>query len=138
LPCRSAAVTDLSPRLIARYRERRSRHTTGALDLSDEELLRNLGCTVEEEGRLAPTNAGVLLFCEDPYRFLRQNEITCAQFKGADMLRIIDRRDLRGPLPDLVVEAEQFLYRHIRIGHEVIGFEGLTTGSTRGRLCARL
>jgi ATP-dependent DNA helicase RecG len=66
-----------------------------------------------------------LLFCEDPYRFLRQNEITCAQFKGADMLRIIDRRDLRGPLPDLVVEAEQFLYRHIRIGHEVIGFEGI-------------
>jgi ATP-dependent DNA helicase RecG len=125
LPCRSAAVTDLFPRLIARYRDRRSRHTTGALELSDEELLRNLGCTVEEEGRLAPTNAGVLLFCEDPYRFLRQNEITCAQFKGADMLRIIDRRDLRGPLPDLVVEAEQFLYRHIRIGHEVIGFEGI-------------
>jgi ATP-dependent DNA helicase RecG len=118
-------MTDLSPRLVARYRDRRSRHTTGALDLSDEELLRNLGCTVEEEGRLAPTNAGVLLFCEDPYRFLRQNEITCAQFKGADMLRIIDRRDLRGPLPDLVVEAEQFLYRHIRIGHEVIGFEGI-------------
>jgi ATP-dependent DNA helicase RecG len=125
LPCRSAAVTDLSPRLIARYRDRRSRHTAGVLDLSDEDLLRNLGCTVEEEGRLVPTNAGVLLFCEDPYRFLRQNEITCAQFKGADMLRIIDRRDLRGPLPDLVVEAEQFLYRHIRIGHEVIGFEGI-------------
>jgi predicted HTH transcriptional regulator len=58
LPCRSAAVTDLFPRLIARYRDRRSRHTAGALDLSDEELLRNLGCTVEEEGRLVPTNAG--------------------------------------------------------------------------------
>ncbi|OIO93876.1 MAG: hypothetical protein AUK03_07585 [Anaerolineae bacterium CG2_30_64_16] len=125
LPCRSAALTDLSPTLIARYGERRSRHTAGALDLSNEELLRNLGCTVEEEGRLVPTNAGVLLFCEDPYRFLRQNEITCVQFKGTDMLRTIDRRDLRGPLPDLVVEAEQFLYRHIRIGHEVIGFEGI-------------
>jgi ATP-dependent DNA helicase RecG len=67
----------------------------------------------------------VLLFCEDPYRFLRQNEITCAQFKGADMLRTIDRKDLRGALPDLVMVAEQFLYRHIRIGHEVIGFEGI-------------
>lgn len=125
LPCRAAALSDLSPRLIARYRERRNRHTAGVFDLSDEELLRNLGCVVEDEGRLLPTNAGVLLFCEDPYRFLRQNEITCAQFKGADMLRTIDRRDLRGPLPDLVVEAEQFLYRHIRIGHEVIGFEGI-------------
>ena len=125
LPCRTAAQADLSPRLIARYRERRNRHTVGALDLSDEELLRNLGCVVEDEGQLTPTNAGVLLFCEDPYRFLRQNEITCAQFKGTDLLRTIDRRDLRGSLPELAVEAEQFLYRHIRIGHEVIGFEGI-------------
>ena len=125
LPCRQATVTDLSSPLIARYRERRSRHTAGALDLSDEELLRNLGCIVEEEGQLLSTNAGVLLFCEEPYRFLRQNEITCAQFKGMDMLRTIDRKDLRGPLPELVVAAEQFLYRHIRIGHEVIGFEGI-------------
>ena len=125
LPCRQATVTDLSSPLIARYRERRSRHTAGALDLSDEELLRNLGCIVEEEGQLLSTNAGVLLFCEEPYRFLRQNEITCAQFKGMDMLRTIDRKDLRGPLPELVVAAEQFLYRHIRIGHEVIGFEGV-------------
>jgi len=125
LPCHGATPADLSPALIARYRERRSRHTAGALDLSDEELLRNLGCVVEAEGRLLPTNAGVLLFCEDPYRFLRQNEITCAQFKGTDMLRTIDRKDLRGALPDLVMAAEQFLYRHIRIGHEVIGFEGI-------------
>ena len=125
LPCRQATVSDLSSPLIARYRERRSRHTAGALDLSDEELLRNLGCIVEEEGHLLSTNAGVLLFCEEPYRFLRQNEITCAQFKGMDMLRTIDRKDLRGPLPELVVAAEQFLYRHIRIGHEVIGFEGV-------------
>jgi ATP-dependent DNA helicase RecG len=80
---------------------------------------------VEDEGWLLPTNAGALLFCEDPYRFLRQNEITCAQFKGTDMLRTIDRKDLRGALPDLVMAAEQFLYRHIRIGHEVIGFEGI-------------
>jgi len=125
LPCRGATLADLSSALIARYRERRSRHTAGALDLSDEELLRNLGCVVEDEGRLLPTNAGVLLFCEDPYRFLRQNEITCAQFKGTDMLRTIDRKDLRGALPDLVMATEQFLYRHIRIGHEVIGFEGI-------------
>ncbi|MBL7184014.1 MAG: putative DNA binding domain-containing protein, partial [Anaerolineae bacterium] len=125
LPCRGATLTDFSAALIGRYRERRNRHTAGALDLSDEELLRNLGCVVEEEGRLLPTNAGVLLFCEDPYRFLRQNEITCAQFKGTDMLRTIDRKDLRGPLPGLVMAAEQFLYRHIRIGHEVIGFEGI-------------
>jgi len=125
LPCRRAALTDISTTLIARYRERRHRHTTGALHLNDEELLRNLGCVVEEEGRLLPTNAGVLLFCEDPYRFLRQQEITCAQFKGTDMMRIIDRKDLRGTLPDLVMAAEQFLYRHIRIGHEVVGFEGI-------------
>jgi ATP-dependent DNA helicase RecG len=125
LPCRGATRADLSPVLIARYREQRNRHTAGALDLSDEELLRNLGGVVEEEGHLLPTNAGVLLFCEAPYRFLRQNEITCAQFKGTDTLRTIDRKDLRGALPDLVVAAEQFLYRHIRIGHEVIGFEGI-------------
>jgi ATP-dependent DNA helicase RecG len=121
----TAALSDLSPRLIARYRDQRARHTSGVLDLNDEELLHNLGCVIEEEGRRMPTNAGVLLFCEGSYRFLRQNEITCAQFKGTDVLRTIDRRDLRGSLPELALEAEQFLYRHIRIGHEVIGFEGI-------------
>ena len=54
LPCRTAAQADLSPRLVARYRDLRNRHTVGALDLSDEELLRNLGCVVEDEGRLPP------------------------------------------------------------------------------------
>jgi ATP-dependent DNA helicase RecG len=125
LPCRETTLADISQALLTRYRERRNRHTVGALDLSDEELLRNLGCVTEEEGRLVPTHAGVLLFCEDPFRFLRQNEITCAQFKGTDMMRTIDRNDLRGSLPELAVAAEQFLYRHIRIGHEVIGFEGI-------------
>ena len=125
LLCRGSTLADLSPALVARYREQRSHHTAGAFDLNNEDLLRNLGCVVEEDGRLLPTNAGVLLFSEDPYRFLRQNEITCAQFKGTDMLRTIDRKDLRGALPDLVVASEQFLYCHIRIGHEVIGFEGV-------------
>ena len=93
--------------------------------LSHEELLRNLGCAVETDGQLVPTHAGVLLFADEPQRWLPQSEVTCVRFKGTDVITYLDRQDLRGPLPEMVLEAERFVYRNTRTGHRVVGFEGI-------------
>jgi len=125
LPNSQATLADLSKSLIARYRRRREHFADFAIDLTDEELLRNLGCVVSVNGDLRPTHAGVLLFTEEPQRFLPQSEVTVVRFKGTDVVEYLDRKDLHGPLPDLVTDAEAFIYRHIRVGRRVIGFEGV-------------
>jgi len=125
LPCRGTTLADLSEGLIADYVRRREETSGQPLGLSWEEMLRNLGCLVKEDGRRIPTNAGVMLFAEDPQRFIGQAEVTCVRFKGTDVVSYIDRRDLRGPLYQLVDDAEQFIYRHMKVGRRIEGFVGV-------------
>jgi ATP-dependent DNA helicase RecG len=66
-----------------------------------------------------------MLFSEDPQRFVGQAEVTGVRFKGTDVATYIDRRDLRGPLYQLVDDAEQFIYRHMKIGRRIEGFVGV-------------
>jgi predicted HTH transcriptional regulator len=128
LPCRQATAADLSPARIVAYVQRREETSGRALGLAGEEVLRSLGCLVEHEGDWAPTNAGVLLFAENPQHFIGQAEVACVRFKGADVVTYLDRRDLRGPLYQLVDDAEQFIYRHMKIGRRIEGFGGGVPG----------
>ena len=72
---------------------------------------------------LAPS--GVMLFADDPQRFVSQAELACVRFKGTDVVSYIDRRDLHGPLYQLVDDAEQFIYRHMKVGRRIEGFVGV-------------
>jgi predicted HTH transcriptional regulator len=92
LPHPRATLADLSKPLITRYRHRRERASNFALDITDEELLRNRGCLVGVNGDLRPTQAGVLLFCEEPQRFLPQSEMTVVRFKGNDVVEYLMRK----------------------------------------------
>jgi len=125
LPCRGTTLTELSERLIADYVRRREETSGQSLGLSWEEMLRSLGCLVKQDGPWVPTNAGVMLFAEDPQRFIGQAEVACVRFKGTDVVTYIDRRDLRGPLYQLVDDAEQFIYRHMKVGRRIEGFVGV-------------
>lgn len=125
LPCRQATLADLSPARIAAYVRRREETSGRALGLEGEEVLRSLGCLVEQKGGWVPTNAGVLLFAEDPQHFIGQAEVACVRFKGTDVVTYLDRRDLHGPLYQLVDDAEQFIYRHMKIGRRIEGFVGV-------------
>ncbi len=125
VPCRGATLSDLSERLIVTYVRRREETSGQSLGLSAEEVLHSLGCVVRENGRWVPTNAGVMLFAEDPQRFIGQAEVVCVRFKGTDVVTYIDRRDLRGPLYRLVDDAEQFIYRHMKVGRRIERFVGV-------------
>lgn len=125
LPSRDATIADLSEELIAAYVRRREETSGQPLGLSRDEMLHSLGCLVEQGERRIPTNGGVMLFAEEPQRFIGQAEVACVRFKGKDVMSYVDRRDLRGPLYRLVDDAEQFIYRHMKVGRRIEGFVGV-------------
>lgn len=125
LPCRDATIADLSEAFIATYVQRREETSGQPLGLSWEEALHGLGCLVEQGETWVSTNAGIMLFAEEPQRFISQAEVACVRFKGTDVVTYIDRRDLRGPLYQLVDDAEQFIYRHMKVGRRIEGFMGV-------------
>lgn len=83
-------------------------------DMTVETVLFKRGCLVEQDGRLRPTNAGVLLFGKDPGRYVRGAEITAARFAGENMSDKFNRQDIGGTLPDQLRRAETFLLDHLR------------------------
>lgn len=79
-----------------------------------EQALLRRGCLVDVEGRLRPTNAGILLFGKEPQRHIRGAEITAARFPGDTMSDSFQREDITGTLPDQLRRAEAFLVDHLR------------------------
>src|SRR5690606_12801303 len=86
----------------------------GQGEASVENVLLRRGCLVRQDGRLRPTNAGILLFGKDPQRFIRGAEITAARFAGEEMSDSFSRYDIGGTLPDQIRRAETFLIDHMR------------------------
>ena len=125
LPCRGATIADLSQALMTAYLRQREATSGQRLGLSWDEALRSLGGLTRQGEVWVPTNAGVMLFSEDPQRLVAQAEIACVRFKGVDVVSYLDRRDLRGPLYQLVDDAEQFIYRHMKVGRRIEGFVGV-------------
>jgi ATP-dependent DNA helicase RecG len=83
---------------------------------SVEKLLLKRGCLTIQDGQLRPTNAGILLFGNDPQMYIRSAEITAVRFAGEDMNDTFTRQDLLGTLPDQLRRAETFLIDHLRKG----------------------
>ena len=84
-----------------------------ALPDRDVELAKSvLQLTTDDQGKVVPTNGGVLLFGRDRERLFPDAWVYCARFRGPDGLDITDLLELyANPLdiPDLV---EEFLKRH--------------------------
>lgn len=97
----------------------------GQGEASVENVLLRRGCLVRQDGRLRPTNAGILLFGKDPQRFIRGAEITAARFAGEEMSDSFSRYDIGGTLPDQIRRAETFLIDHMR--------KGVSIGKTMAR-----
>ena len=89
--------------------------TLGGINEAEVEtaLLRR-GCLAQQDGRLRPTNAGILLFGKDPQRHIRGAEITAARFPGDTMGDTFQREDIVGTIPDQIRRAEAFLRDHLR------------------------
>lgn len=116
-----ATLKDIDNSIVDKFIQQR-RQSGRVFDISNEELLVNIGCLVKKDNQYKPTNAGVLLFCQEPQLFILQSEVICTRFKGTDVIEYIDRKDLHGPLPKMVEDAEAFIRKHMKVGGKIVGF----------------
>jgi ATP-dependent DNA helicase RecG len=85
-----------------------------------EKLLANLRLAKDDH----PTIAGLLLLGRDPQFFLPYAQINAAHFSGNDVAQAPDdRKDFGGKLADQLEGAMRFLNAHLRVKHEIKGFE---------------
>src|SRR3989344_1745020 len=84
--------------------------------IPDKDILRNLGVLTETEKF---RNAGVLFFCDNVEKFLRQAIITCVLYKGIDKYKIIDRKDFTGDALSNYDNTLAFLIRNLRLEYKI-------------------
>jgi ATP-dependent DNA helicase RecG len=89
-------------------------NVTGFVSESVEEALIKRACLVhDEQGRLHPTYAGLLLFGRSPARFVPSAEIIVVRYAGMQMSDTFVREDIRGSLPDQIRRAEAFVVSNL-------------------------
>lgn len=104
-----STIADVDPEVMARYKKELG---TGA---SDEQVLRSRGMLVD--GHL--TNAGVLLFAENPTRFIPCARVRVVRLDGSKMetgrrLNIVKDKSFDGPLPKVIEEAKAMISSQLR------------------------
>lgn len=124
-----SALSELDPKRIERYLDQ----IAAAPDEDAQQLLISKGCLVPsgnganhpEELALSPdhtpTFAGLLLFGEDPQRFVRSAEVICVRYAGETMSDEFVRQDISGPLPEQIRQAEAFVTSNMHRGMAITG-----------------
>ena len=77
-----------------------------------ESTLQTLGLVTEDQGKLHPTNAGIVVACPTPHHFLPSAYVRCARFRGRERIDIFDRVEVESFLPKAVDTVEAFLQKH--------------------------
>jgi ATP-dependent DNA helicase RecG len=136
-----ATLDELDPNKVATY----ARRIGTAAEGDPLGFLFRRGCLARTEGRgqrtesgsaelspqssvlspYIPTNAGLLLFGENPAveRRFPQCEITLVRYRGRDMSDEFIREDIRDTLVEAVRRAEMWLSEHMRRGSRMVGLE---------------
>jgi ATP-dependent DNA helicase RecG len=125
-PVRNATLEDLDLEKVKAYLARRSTSDRQASRFRDlERVLIGMECAVRtNDGKVVPTNAGMLFFGYAPQEYIIQSDVACVLYRetvGAS--RYADRKFVKGTLQDLIDGAELFLSRYIAVGARVEGFK---------------
>jgi predicted HTH transcriptional regulator len=79
---------------------------------------------VLEEGKVVPTNAGILFFGHEPQMRIMQSEVDCVLFRGATgTSRYTDKKVITGTLQELIDGAETFLRSYMPVEGRVEGWK---------------
>ena len=97
-----ATLEDLDLEVLSKLRGR----NTSVADL----LAR--GLAVKQGDQIVPTNAGILVACPDPTRFLPSAWVQCGRLRGRYGTDIFDQTEIHGPMPLAVDHAVEFLLKH--------------------------
>src|SRR5262249_40968205 len=104
---RVTRVSSFSRQRLADFRTRMRPDVTAEIpDQADAtEFLQH--ANLLRDGRL--TNAGVLLFGEDPTDVIPHAVVQCAKFSGETRTAPLEPKDLRGTVPELIEQARDFV-----------------------------
>lgn len=91
--------------------EAASRAFSSVRDLGRRDL-ETLRLLTRHQGRLTPTNGGVLLFGNDRLAHFPDAWVQAARFAGHDRTTILDQADIRTPLVQAVHDAIAFVRKH--------------------------
>ena len=118
-----ATLDDLDSERLDGYlaKLRQARSGAGFLDGSREEVLVRLHIVNREGEIVRPTLAGLLVFGKYPQEFLPQLMITFVQYYGTTEeertpqdARFMDSRRFEGSIPEMVGEAERYIFTSMR------------------------
>ena len=107
--CVRSSLDDVDHEVLVRYKAFLD------TDVSDEQLLRSRGFLVD--GHL--TNAGVLLFSENPTRFLPCARVRVLKYEGSakatgSRMNLVKDRTFDGPIPRVIDEAKTMISAQLR------------------------
>lgn len=81
--------------------------------------LETLRLLTDHQGRKVPTTGGILLFGRERERHFPDAWIQAGRFRGSDRSHILDRLEIRSPLPQAVHEVIAFVQKHQLHGAEI-------------------
>ncbi len=111
----SARSDDIDEQKIQWYLTQREtrRNVTQSQGMNTTDLLRNINCINDEK---TPTHAGILFFGKHPQRFFQNAQLRVVKFRGISVTHpVIDRLDCSGTLWEIVINAEEFIRKNIRL-----------------------
>jgi ATP-dependent DNA helicase RecG len=88
-----------------------------------EEALLQRGCLAEAQGEARPTYGGLLLFGQQPQRWVHSAEILLARYAGTRLGDQFVKEQVRGTLPEQIRRAEAFVRENIPRGARLSGLE---------------
>lgn len=117
-PVRGATLEAVDHDLVREYARLRG------LDQPVERILTGLNLLVDD----TLTIAGVLLFAQEPARWLPRAGVDFLKFEGTEVnlggaFNLVKREDLSDPLPRLIRRAWEVIEPHIRTRHRLQGLE---------------
>ncbi|HEV2580184.1 MAG TPA: ATP-binding protein [Ktedonobacteraceae bacterium] len=126
LPARKAEMKDIDLEKVEAYLRQRSMRSRQARRFEDiEQVLIGMECAVVlDDGKIVPTNAGILFFGHEPQMHIMQSEIDCVLFRGAmGTSRYTDKKVITGTIQELIDGAETFLRSYIPVEGRVEGWK---------------
>jgi len=116
--CEEASLDDIDEEKVKWYLEKREeiRRVKKPKEMDLETLLVNIRAAKETDGKIKPTNAGILFFGRNPQRFILQSQLRLARFAGKTLTRdFLDRLDSSGTLWEMIEQADDFIRKNIRL-----------------------
>ncbi|MCW3130124.1 MAG: hypothetical protein N2V75_08530 [Methanophagales archaeon] len=89
--------------------------------LSPEKILISLGVAEKQENRIYLNNAGVLFFADEPQKFVPWSVFTVVLFKDRDGVDVIDRKEIRGSLFEIVDNVMDFVKLYTKVAYKFTG-----------------